>query len=86
VEKLAEASTQVDSIIKPALESEHLKVMSQDWITSLHQATHQVDADAILELVKQIPASDVLLAIQIKDLTQRFCFDEIMELTQPYIV
>jgi hypothetical protein len=50
-----------------------------------HQATLQVDADAILELVKQIPASDILLAMQLKDLTQSFCFDEIMELIQPYI-
>jgi hypothetical protein len=59
--------------------------MSQDWIAALHQATLQVDADAILELVKQIPTSDAWLAIQLKDLTKRYCFDEIMELTQPYL-
>jgi hypothetical protein len=63
----------------------NFKVMPQDWIAALHQATLQVDADAILELVKQIPASDILLAMQLKDLTQSFCFDEIMELVQPYI-
>jgi signal transduction histidine kinase/CheY-like chemotaxis protein len=85
VEKVTEAIAQVDSMVKSALESEHFKVMPQDWIVALHQATLQVDADAILELVKQIPASDVLLAMQIKDLTKRYCFDEIMELTQPYI-
>jgi CheY-like chemotaxis protein len=84
VEKLTEAISQVD-MVKPALESEHLNVMSQDWIAALHQATLQVDADAILDLVKQIPASDVSLAMQLKDLTQRYCFDEIMELTQPCI-
>jgi signal transduction histidine kinase/DNA-binding response OmpR family regulator len=85
VEKLTEAISQTDSTIKPALESEHLKIMSQDWIVALHQAALQVDADAILELVKQIPASDVLLAMQLRNLTRQFCFEEIMELTQPYL-
>jgi signal transduction histidine kinase/CheY-like chemotaxis protein len=85
VEKLTEAIYQIDSTIKPALESEHLKIMPQDWIFALHQAALQVDADAILELVKQVPASDVLLAMQLRNLTRQFCFEEIMELTQPYL-
>jgi signal transduction histidine kinase/DNA-binding response OmpR family regulator len=85
VEKFTEATSQVDTTIEPALASEHLEVMPQDWIASLHQAALRIDADAILELVKQIPTSDRLLAIQLKDLTQSFCFEEIMELTQPYI-
>jgi CheY-like chemotaxis protein len=85
VEKLTEATSQVDFTIQPILEPEHLKIMSQDWIVALHQATLQVDADAILELVKQIPASDVLLAMQLRNLTRQFCFEEIMELTQPYV-
>jgi signal transduction histidine kinase/DNA-binding response OmpR family regulator len=85
VEKVAAASCQVDSTVKPALASEHLEVMPQDWIVALHQAALRVDADVILELVAQIPTTDLLLAIQLKDLTQSFCFEEIMELTQPYL-
>ncbi|PSB54225.1 hybrid sensor histidine kinase/response regulator [Chamaesiphon polymorphus] len=85
VEKFAVASCQVDSTLKPALASEHLEVMPQDWIVALHQAALRVDADIILELAEQIPTANLLLAIQLKDLTQSFCFEEIMELTQPYI-
>jgi signal transduction histidine kinase/DNA-binding response OmpR family regulator len=80
-----EKSTEPLDRVNSTLASEHLKVMPQDWIAALHQATLKVDADAILELVKQIPTSDVWLAMQLRDLTQHFCFEEIMELTQPYM-
>jgi hypothetical protein len=81
-EALQEATAPVNLMDQPALEPDHFSVMSQDWITAMYQAALQVDGAAILQLVEQIPTSHPLLATQLKDLTHRFCFDEIMELTQ----
>jgi signal transduction histidine kinase/DNA-binding LytR/AlgR family response regulator len=81
-EALTEAPVPLDLMDYPPLAPDHFSVMSQDWITALHQAALQVDASIIFQLVEQIPPSHASLARQLKDLTSRFCFDEIMELTQ----
>ncbi|MCL6432739.1 MAG: PAS domain S-box protein [Leptolyngbyaceae cyanobacterium HOT.MB2.61] len=64
------------------LPSLHLLSMPSEWIAQLHQAALAVDADQILQLIEQIPESDRALAEALKDLVQRFNFDEILELTQ----
>jgi signal transduction histidine kinase/CheY-like chemotaxis protein len=84
-EVLAEEIAQTHAIPKPSLEADCLSVMPQDWVAALHQAALQVDSEAILQLVEKLPASHASLAIQLQDLTQNFCFDEIMELTQKYL-
>ena len=66
----------------PELKAVCLAVMSKEWIEQLHQAAVQVDADVIFHLLEQIPASHAALAERLSDLTQRFCFDEIIEATQ----
>jgi signal transduction histidine kinase/DNA-binding response OmpR family regulator len=70
---------------KPTLEPDALKVMSRDWIASLHDAALQVDGDVVLELIAQLPSSQAGLAEQLQQLTQTYCFDEIMDLTQPHL-
>jgi signal transduction histidine kinase/CheY-like chemotaxis protein len=74
-----------EAIAPPILNPDVLGVMPQDWIAALHQAAFEVDAEAIGALVSQIPASHSAIATQLKDLTQRYCFDEIMELTQHHL-
>ncbi|MDJ0703572.1 MAG: ATP-binding protein [Leptolyngbyaceae cyanobacterium MO_188.B28] len=59
-----------------------LEVMSEAWIAELHQAAIQVDADWIFQLIDQIPSMHSSLARGLADLTHRFCFDEIIDLTQ----
>ncbi|MEO0535084.1 MAG: AAA family ATPase [Cyanobacteria bacterium P01_A01_bin.123] len=65
-----------------ALKADSLSVMPQAWIEQLYEAAIQVDADVICQLLAQIPAEHAVLAETLLDLTQRFCFDEIIDLTQ----
>ncbi|MBD2694684.1 GAF domain-containing hybrid sensor histidine kinase/response regulator [Anabaena catenula] len=58
------------------------QVMSSDWIVEVHQAALEVDGDRILQLITQIPDAHADLAAALTDLVRRFCFDEILELTQ----
>ncbi|MEO1299812.1 MAG: response regulator, partial [Cyanobacteria bacterium J06636_16] len=67
------------------LTADNLSVMSQEWLTQLHQAAVRVDADIIFQLLEQIPADHAPLAENLSDLTHRFCFDEIVELTQDLV-
>ncbi|WP_414644156.1 response regulator [Allocoleopsis sp.] len=64
------------------LTSDDLAVMPADWVTQLNQAAVEVDGDRILQLIEQIPASHLTLAEKLTDLVRRFCFDEILELTE----
>ncbi|MBW4542713.1 MAG: PAS domain S-box protein [Myxacorys chilensis ATA2-1-KO14] len=68
-----------------------LQNMPIEWITELHQAALAVDAERIAQLIKQIPdcgsfevaqSANQELADVLTELTQQFCFDEILELTE----
>jgi two-component system sensor histidine kinase/response regulator len=60
--------------------SNYLKLMPVQWVAQLHQAAIEVDADSILQLIKQIPPTQEQLANGIEDLVRCFCFDEIIDL------
>jgi two-component system sensor histidine kinase/response regulator len=64
------------------LTSDDLAVMPADWVTQLNQAALEVDADQILQLIEQIPATHLALAEGLTDLVSRFGFDEILELSE----
>ena len=66
----------------PELDADGLSVMSKEWIEQLYQAAIRVDADVIFQLLEQIPSSSDSLTERLADLTQRFCFDEIVDATQ----
>lgn len=59
-----------------------LQIMPEEWIAKLHQAALAVDGDRILQLIEQIPEPHIALAAELTELVHRFCFDEILELTQ----
>lgn len=61
---------------------EHLGVMTADWITALHQAALEVDADRLYQLIHQIPAANHPLTDGLTQLVNHYCFDEILDLTQ----
>jgi len=63
------------------LTSDDLAVMPADWVTQLNQAALEVDADQILQLIEEIPATHLDLADGLTDLVSRFGFDEILELS-----
>lgn len=63
------------------LTSDDLAVMPADWVTQLNQASLEVDADQILQLLEEIHATHLALADGLTDLVSRFGFDEILELS-----
>ncbi|MEH1838752.1 MAG: ATP-binding protein [Nostoc sp.] len=64
------------------LKTQDLFIMPQEWRTSLHEAAIQVDAEIIFQLIEQIPETNFALSERLSDLVNRFCFDEIIDLTQ----
>jgi len=55
-------------------------VMSPEWIEAFRQAAIAIDSDRLLQLVVEIPPDHANLANQLRDLINRFNFDEILEL------
>jgi two-component system, sensor histidine kinase and response regulator len=76
---LAAAKSALPPIV---LTSSDLRVMSRQWIAALHQATIAGDSDQMLELIQQIPEDYHELARRLEYLVDRFCYDEILHLTQ----
>ena len=65
-----------------SIEAASLAVMPTAWRERLHRAAVQVDAELIKQLLKEIPDRHRVLAEQLFELTQRFDFDSIIELSQ----
>jgi two-component system, sensor histidine kinase and response regulator len=65
-----------------ALSPDDLAGMPWEWVAALRQAAIQVDAELIFQLIEQIPASHSSVAERLTNLTRRFCFDEILDLTE----
>lgn len=82
-EDLAIAAPAAHSTVsQAALSAQDLTAMPPEWIGALRQAAIQVDADLIFHLLEQIPEPDAALAERLANLTRRFCFDELVELTE----
>ncbi len=64
---------------------EQMAVMPAAWLASFHQAAITVDAEALYQLISQIPEEHTPLANSLTRLTQTFCFDELVALTQTYV-
>lgn len=60
----------------------NLNVMSPEWRQQLYQAALEVDAEKILQLIKEIPPIHLALREEITQLVNNFCFDEILEISQ----
>lgn len=66
------------------LTAEDLSVMPKDWVVDLYQAAICVDDSRILELIEQIPDTELNLANALIDLVDNFRVDIIIDLTQLY--
>jgi PAS domain S-box-containing protein len=53
-----------------------------DWTSQLHQASILADNDLILELIKDIPASNIVLSQSLISLMDNFCYNQIMNITK----
>ncbi|MBD0314505.1 MAG: response regulator, partial [Microcoleus sp. T3-bin5] len=78
-------STGTTSVFKPSktIEVDQLNHMPLAWRTELHQAAICVDAEAIGQLIKQIPESQADLAKALTYLIDQFQFEEIVARTSP---
>jgi len=75
------------SPIQPAfaganLSPEALGVMSPEWLEEMYQAAYCLDADVMLELIRQIPDSEANLANALRELVINFNTDIVMQLTR----
>jgi two-component system sensor histidine kinase/response regulator len=61
------------------------KIIPQEWLLQLREAALEVDDDRILQLISEIPSIYADSANELIRLVRQFCFDEILELTQPNI-
>ena len=62
-----------------------LEKMPSQWINALHQAALECSDDSILELVEQIPPDSQPLAISLREWSENFLFEPVIELTQTMI-
>ncbi|MGL4883881.1 MAG: hypothetical protein ACRC8K_22900, partial [Waterburya sp.] len=56
--------------------------MPDDWVKQLNQAATQVNAKKVLKKIEQIPQPNPALVNSLIDLVDRFCFEEIISVTQ----
>ncbi|AFY54598.1 signal transduction histidine kinase [Rivularia sp. PCC 7116] len=61
---------------------QELSIMPPQWVSSLHQAALEVDADLVLQIIEQIPQQYQVLAQKLKQLTLEYDFDAIMEASE----
>ncbi|MGK7883277.1 MAG: PAS domain S-box protein [Crocosphaera sp.] len=59
-----------------------LEKMPPQWISALHQAALECSDDGILELIEEIPPHSQPLAIALREWSENFLFDPVIELTQ----
>ncbi len=74
-----------DVQVAPTLDPDRISAMPSDWIERLQKAVIAVDAEALHQLISQIPTEQQPLAEALTRLVQNFCFDELVELTQAYV-
>jgi two-component system sensor histidine kinase/response regulator len=57
-------------------------MMSDSWVIALHQAATELDGEVILELLCQIPETNIALKNLLREWLDNFRFDQIIQLTQ----
>ncbi|MEO1295440.1 MAG: ATP-binding protein, partial [Cyanobacteria bacterium J06636_16] len=76
------APSGLTEVSSQALQKADLQVMSSDWITQLHLAAVECRDNRIYELIEQVPTQFAHLSNSLKDLTDDFQFDTLIELTR----
>lgn len=64
------------------LTKQDLIVMSNEWVKQIYQAATGGNDERILQLINEIPQEHMVLAEVLRQLTDDFRFDEIMEIAQ----
>ena len=65
---------------QPSLTSVDLQIMSPEWRSKLHQAAVEADSDRVMQLIQEIPETELRLLKSLEKLSHQFEFDEIIDL------
>ncbi|MEG4489968.1 PAS domain S-box protein [Microcoleus sp. D3_18_C4] len=74
-------SQESSSLPRVKLSRDDLAMMPAEWLQQMYDAAYYCDGDLLVQLIEQIPSSQVAIANALKDLTLSFKMDIIMELT-----
>jgi two-component system sensor histidine kinase/response regulator len=80
-DRQAGESSQSSALVEQ-LTKESLKVMPEDWVKELHQASLYADDELINQLIDQIPLEYESLCRGLKDLLDNFRLDKLIELSE----
>ncbi|MGA9382514.1 MAG: ATP-binding protein [Phormidium sp.] len=72
-------------LTETVLTSTQLTCMSQSWITQLYEAALEANTNQVLQLVQQIPQTEINLIQSLTKLTRQFDFEPIVNLIEPLI-
>ncbi|MGM3309044.1 hypothetical protein ACSQ6I_24200 [Anabaena sp. WFMT] len=67
------------------LTSENLTCMPGKWINQLYDAALEANTNLVLQLVGEIPKTEVQLAQLLTKLTGKFKFEQLVDLAEPLI-
>ncbi len=81
----AETQPTLNPVLKEELISDALTVMSQDWISKLYQAALEADVQVVMQLITQIPDTQIFMIQSLTQLVRKFQFEQIVELVEPLI-
>jgi hypothetical protein len=65
--------------------SDALKIMSKDWIDQLYKAALEADVQVVIELMTEIPETEIPLIQFLTKAVRKFQFEQIIDLAEPLI-
>ncbi|MFM6213420.1 MAG: ATP-binding protein [Planktothrix sp.] len=71
--------------LKFKLTSDDLNIMSQDWMCQLYEAALDADVQVVMQLITEIPNTQIFLIQSLTQLVRKFQFEQIVELVEPLI-
>ncbi len=71
--------------VEISLTSQQLTCMSGEWISQLYEAALEANTHLVLELIEEIPNTEIRLIHSLKKLVRQFEFEQIVDLAEPLI-
>ncbi|MBD2629431.1 MASE1 domain-containing protein [Trichormus variabilis] len=76
-------SEKSEFIEENTLTSDNLTCMDQTWINQLYEAALEANTNLVMELVKEIPKTEIFLIQSLTKLTRQFEFEKLVDLVEP---
>ena len=67
------------------LTGKDLQIMPQEWLEKLLRATLEADDEKVLQIIEEIPGTEVKLTKSLTKLVYKYQFERIMDLIEPLI-